>query len=156
MTENPFKTLTDFDFSKFFDVTKLLSELKIPGIDMDALMEAQRKNIETLTLANRMAVEGMQSIAKRQTEIVTQSLTELNAMAKQLTEASTPQEITAKQAELIKQSFEKAITHMRELAELVNKSNSQVFEVINQRVTESLQELKGLVSSATKAKEAKE
>jgi phasin family protein len=110
-------------------------------------MAAQRKNIEALTTANKLAVEGMQAIAKRQSEILAQAMAEVSNVTQQLSgAASNPQEATAKQAEVAKQAFEKALANMRELAEMINKANTDAFAVINKRVAESLEELKGLVA----------
>jgi hypothetical protein len=50
--------------------------------------------------------------------------------------------LTAKQAELARKAFEQALANARELAEMVSKSNTEAFAIINKRVTESLQELK--------------
>ena len=66
---NPFNPFANMDPSKF-DLTKMMSEFKLPGIDMETLMETQRKNIEAVTQANKVAVEGMQAIAKRQAEML--------------------------------------------------------------------------------------
>jgi phasin family protein len=150
MADNPFNPFASFDLSKAFDpskfdITKLLGDLKLPGIDMEALLNAQRKNIEALTAANRVALEGIQAIARRQAEITAQALTEVSSMAQQLTLSGNPQEMGNKQAEVVKQTFEKAMANMRELAEMFSKANSEAFEVLNKRFTESLEELKALV-----------
>jgi phasin family protein len=68
------------------------------------------------------------------------------SIAQQLSSAGNPQEMTAKQAELARKAFEQALANMRELAEMVSKSNTEAFAIINKRVTESLQELKSLVA----------
>jgi len=59
---------------------------------------------------------------------------------------SNPQELTGKQAGMARKAFVQALANMRELAEMVSKSNSEAFAIINKRVTESLQELKSLVA----------
>ncbi|MDG4549564.1 MAG: phasin family protein [Candidatus Contendobacter sp.] len=150
MANNPFNPFANLDFSKFdlskFDMTKLLGDVKIPGFDMDAIMTAQRKNIEALTAANRAAVEGMQAVAQRQAEILSQAMSEVSAIAQQLSAVGNPQEMTTKQTELARKAFEQALANMRELAEMVSKSNTEAFAIINKRVTESLQELKSLVT----------
>jgi phasin family protein len=150
MANNPFNPFANMDFSKFdlskFDMSKMLGDVKIPGFDMQAVMDAQRKNIEALTAANQAAVQGMQAVAQRQAEILSQSMSEVSSIAQQLaSSASNPQEMTAKQTELARKAFEQALANMRELAEMVSKSNTEAFAIINKRVTESLQELKGLV-----------
>ena len=48
------------------DVQKMMGEFKLPNVDVDAVVAAQKKNIEALTSANQLAVEGMQAIARRQ------------------------------------------------------------------------------------------
>ncbi len=149
-TNNPFNPFANVDFGKFdfskFDMSKMLGDVKIPGFDMQAIMDAQRKNIEALTAANQAAVQGMQAVAQRQAEILSQSMNEVSSVAQQLASAGNPQEMTAKQAELVRKAFEQALANMRELAEMVSKSNTEAFAIINKRVTESMQELKGLVT----------
>lgn len=51
MADNPFNPFANVDFSKF-DFSKTMGDLKIPGFDVQAIMDAQRKNIEALTAAN--------------------------------------------------------------------------------------------------------
>lgn len=144
MTNSPFKSLTDFDFSKF-DLRKMMGDLKVPGLDMEALVNTQRKNIAALTAANKATVEGLQTVAKRQAEIMAQALAEVSNATQQLVAVSNPQELSAKQAELARQAFEKAITNTRELADLINKASNEAFEVLNKRVAESIEEMKSLV-----------
>ena len=143
---NPFNPFANVDITKF-DVTKMMEEIKLPGVDFNTLMEAQRKNIEAVMEANKVALEGIQSIAKRQAEMLTESMTAASEAARQLSGAKNPQEMATKQAELSREAFEKALENMRELAELVGKSNSNAFEVMNNRFNESLHELKGLVEA---------
>ena len=149
---NPFNPFANVDFSKFdfskYDMTKMLGDVKIPGFDMEAIMTAQRKNIEALNAANQAAAQGMQAVAQRQAEILSQAMGEVSSVAQQLAgAASNPQEMTTRQAELVRKAFEQALANMRELAEMVSKSNTEAFAIINKRVTESLQELKTLVAA---------
>lgn len=44
----------------FMDVSHLLEQFKVPGVDVSAILEARRKDIEALVTANRQAYEGMQ------------------------------------------------------------------------------------------------
>lgn len=150
-TNNPFNPFANVDFSQFdfskYDMSKMLGNVKIPGFDMEAIMTAQRKNIEALNAANQAAVQGMQAVAQRQAEILSQAMGEVSSIAQQLASAGTPQEMTTKQAELVRKAFEQALANMRELAEMVSKSNTEAFAIINKRVNESLQELKTLVAA---------
>jgi phasin family protein len=136
--KNPF---LNFDIGKF-DVQKIFADFKVPGVDMEALLNAQKKNIAALTQANQHAVEGMQALAQRQVEIMQQAMKSAADAAKEVVAAGGPKEAAAKQAELATAAFEQAVSNMREMAEMVSKSSNQAFSVISKRVAESLEELK--------------
>lgn len=48
----------------FGDIVKLLEQYKLPGIDIAAIIEMRRKDIEALMTANRVALEGAQSVGQ--------------------------------------------------------------------------------------------
>ena len=127
-----------------FDITKVMGEFKIPGLDMNAMMDAQRKNIEAVTNANRLAFEGLQAAAARQADILRQSMEEAQGMIKEMMTSGTAEDRVAKQAELTKQAFERTLSHMKEVAEMIAKSNTEAADIINKRVSESLDEIKSL------------
>lgn len=116
---NPF---FDVDVSKFADVSKLMSEFKLPGVDVESVLASQQKNIQALTAANQLAFEGFQAVARRQSEIVRQTFEQTSAIVTELMAAGSPEDKVAKQADLVKLAFEKALSNARELAELVAKS----------------------------------
>ena len=68
--------------------------------------------------ANRQAYEGMQFVGQRQTEMLHEAMAEWQAATKDMMSAQSPAAGAAKQAELGKQTFEKALANMRELAEM--------------------------------------
>jgi phasin family protein len=140
---NPFG---DFDFTKMMDATKLMKDFKLPGVDVEAVVSSQRRNLEALTAANQLAIEGMQAVAQRQSEILRQMMEQASQAMRDVMAAGSPEEKAARQTELVKDAFKRAIGNMRELAEMVSKSQGEAFEVINKRVTDSLDELKTAVA----------
>ena len=141
----------DFDVAKFFNPTKFFSDMKFSGfngIDMEAVLAGQRRNIEAFTAANQAALEGLQTLAKRQAEMVRQSVDEANKAVKELLAAGSPEEKAARHAELTKVAFERAVSNTRELAELVTRSQTEAFDVLNKRVAASLDEVKGFIAKA--------
>lgn len=133
-----------------FDVSKLFAEYKVPGVDVDAILAAQRKNIEAVTAANQTAMEAFQAVMRRQTEIMQQSIEEAGRMVNELTAPASPEDKAAKQAELVKAAFEKALANAKELSEMIAKSNTEAGEIIAKRVSESLDELKAAIAKAKK------
>jgi phasin family protein len=129
--------------SPFPDIAKLVERLKLPGLDVSKIAEAQRKNIEALTQANQAAFEGMQDLAKRQMEILQKAATEWQAA---MTEATNRESTSAAQrAELAEKTFSNAFATMRELAETASKAQAQAWEVIQKRFQDSLAELRDVL-----------
>ena len=139
------KLIKDFDPTKMVDeFSNFLKQYKLPGVDLDMLVASQKKNLEALTSANRSAFEGLQSIAKRQAEILQETMNEASKAVDQLSKAGSPPELAAKQAELAKGAFDRALSNMRELADLVTKSHEQAMNTINSRISTSLDEIKDM------------
>lgn len=143
MNTNPFFPFGGMDADRF-DLTKLLSSTKLPGVDVQALLAAQSKNIEALAEANKLAMEGMQAIAKRQLEILTQTMAEASRAASGMTATGDPRDKLVQQTQLAKTAFEQAMTNMRELADMVQKSNREAADIISKRVSAGLEEVKEL------------
>ena len=131
------------------DVGKAFAGFAFPGLDVEALMAAQRKNLEALTQANQLAVEGVQAVARRQVEIARQAVDETSAAFRDLTQPGAPEERIAKNVDLAKQAFEKGIANARELAELVTKANTEAFNVIAKRMSESFEEFRDQTKQRT-------
>ena len=124
----------------------------LPGLpNVEALMAAHRRNLEVLSAANRVALEGAQVVARRNMEIMQQSLSELTETLRALGTPEPPQASAAKQAELLKASYERAVTNMRELSDLIQRSNGEAVGLLNQRFLEAVDEAKGFIETAQKS-----
>lgn len=136
MASNP---QPNMDFTRFF------ADMKLPALpDMEMFLAANRKNLETLSAANRIALEGAQAVARRHMEIVQSSMAEVTQAMQALATADAPQVKAAKQAELLKQAYQHAVAHMKELSDLIQQSNSEALSLINQRFIEAMDEVKAL------------
>ena len=128
----------------FLDVTQLMAQFQLPGVDMNAIVEGRRKDIEALTEANRIAFEGMQKLAQKQVEILQKSMQEAHAVMQGMTPGQ-PSANAGRQGELIQKAFQDALANMRELAEMAGKSQQQALEVVSRRVQENIEEAKKLL-----------
>lgn len=129
-----------------FDISKYLGDFKVPGVDVDSLVSSQRKNIEALTQANKLAYDGLQAVVKRQAEILRQTVDEIAQATKDIAEPGNPQDKAAKQAELAKDTFERSLSNLRELSEMIAKANTEAFDLLNKRFTQSLDEVRDTFS----------
>lgn len=130
---------------------KLLGQMKLPGMpDTEALMRAHQRNMAALSAANRIAVEGAQAVAKRHMEIMQQTMAELTETLKALASGGGPQDKAAKQAEMLKAAYERAVANTREVGDLIQRSNGEAMGALNQRVTEAIGELTELIGTSRK------
>jgi len=140
----PPKTLADFG-----DFGKLFTDMKLPAVpDMEAFVSASRRNIETLTAANKVALEGAQAVARRHTEIVQQSMAELTEAVRTLSTVEAPQAKAAKQAELLKSAYERAVANLKEIGDLIQNSNAEAVKLLNNRFAEAMDEVKALADKS--------
>ena len=144
-TPNPFEMLNKFNINPS-EITKALESMKIPGVNVEALLSSQQKNIEALNAANRVAIEGIQNLGQRQAEILRLAMEEATKAAHDVAAVGQPQDIPAKQAEIAKAAFEKGLANMQELAEMAARANSDTLAVVNKRLAESFDDLKDIFS----------
>jgi len=139
------KYLKDFNPTKMVEeFSNAMKQYRLPGVNIEAVVESQKKNLEALTSANRVAFEGLQAVAKRQAEILQETMNEASKAVDSVAKAGSPPEMAAKQLEIAKQAFDKAIGNMRELAEMVAKANEAAASTVNTRISATLEEIKEL------------
>lgn len=118
--------------------------LKLPPVDINAVMEAQRKNLEALEQSARAAGAGAASLMNRQREAIESGLRDATEMAQSLRTPGAPGEMLGKQADFARRSFEAAVKNAGDMAEIVRQSGTESVEILRKRVRESMEEtLKG-------------
>lgn len=140
MAKNTASDSTATGANPFGDFGKMFEQFKVPGVDMSAIAEARRKDIEALVEANKAVYEGMQALASKQAEILKQAMEGIQGAA-----GSTEMRDPAKQAELARQAFEKTLADMKELAEIARKSQVDALASITQRATQNMQEVQKMM-----------
>lgn len=128
------------------NVERLLERFRLPGIDVPALMDAQKKNIKALQEANQKVYDGALALATRQTEILEETIRQWQDTAKKLTSKGVIEDVASKQADFAQKAVEKALGNMRELAEMAVKSQAEAYEVIGKRVQASIGELRDYIN----------
>ena len=129
----------------FTDMLKTLEQFNmpgmLPGLDMQKLLDARRKDIEALTAANRIAFESMQTLAQKQADILRRSLEQLQSNAQQAMSGGNAMASAAKQSELAQKALQQAMDNVREITEAGHKAQTQAFEVITKRIQENMAEM---------------
>lgn len=125
-----------------FDVTKCFADFRVRPIDVEAVWASQRRNIEALSQANQLAVEGAHAMAKRQIEMTQQALEELSMLVRDMAQPSSTEDRIAKHTEFTKKMIDKGLSHGREVATLAAKTGTDATEVLQRRASEGLDEMK--------------
>ena len=149
-TSNPFDfthLFKNYDPQAFFrQIQSGFSAYQLPNLDTSALIESQKKNLDALAAANQAAFTGTQELLKKQGEMLQQAMTDAMEAATELAGSSSPKALAEKQTELVQAAFEKALANSTELSEMVKKNQEEINNLINQRVSESLKEIKDSIS----------
>lgn len=133
------------DSNPFGDVTKMIEQFKLPGVDLSAIVEARRKDIEALVQANKAAYESMQALAHKQTEMLTQAMQGIQDAVKDAASGKGGLPDPKKQAELARNAWKKTLADMRDLAEMARKSQADAATGLAARATQSVQEIKKMM-----------
>ena len=128
-------------FPGFEDIKKLVEKFQLPNVDIDALIDWQRKDMEALTEMNRQASEGLKALVERRNEILRESLAEWQAAIKEATST----EAVSKRAEAAKQGMQKAIANFRELSEMEAQARNNAWKVVQDRMQENMANLQKLL-----------
>jgi len=125
----------------FSDFSRFIEQFKIPGVDLSAIVESGRKDMEALAEANKAAYQGLQALARKQGELLTEAMQKVQDAAKHAT--GMPPE--AKSADLAREAYRKTLEHMKEMAEIVRSSNAEAMTKVADRAIEHLQDLKKMM-----------
>jgi phasin family protein len=132
-----------------YDLTKLMADFRFRPFDIETLMAAQRRNIEALSQANQLAIEGIQAVARRQIEVARQAIEDVSALMRDLAQPASTEDRLAKNTEYAKQILEKSVNHSREISQLATKAGTEAADVLRKRACEGLDELREFAHQQT-------
>jgi phasin family protein len=135
--------MANFPNNPFGDISKMLEQFKVPGIDMTAMIESGKKDIAAVVESNKKAMEGMQALAKKQTEMLTNAMHEIQSASKNFSgDTANP----GRQTEMATKAYAKALTDMKTLADIGQKAQADSLAIITKRANENLEAIKKLMT----------
>ncbi|RWC89921.1 MAG: phasin family protein [Mesorhizobium sp.] len=117
-------------------------DLKVPNVDVEAIISHHRKNLEALEKSARAGAAGASSLLSRQREMMQDALREITDLAQNYRAPGNPQELMARQAEFARKSFETALKNAGEVAEMARKSGTESIEILRERIKDALAEIR--------------
>ena len=117
-------------------------ELKLPRVDVDAVLDHHRKNFEALEKSARASAAGAASVLSRQREMLEESLHEIAETARNYRPPGNAEEFVGKQADFARKSFDTAVKNASEVADMVKKSGTESVDILRARIKEALAEMR--------------
>ncbi|MDR3451491.1 MAG: phasin family protein [Rhodoferax sp.] len=133
------------DSNPFGDVTKMIEKFKLPGVDLSAIVEARRKDVEALVAANKAAYESMQALAHKQTEMLTQAMQGIQEAVKEAAAGKGGLPDPKKQTALARDAWTKTLADMKDMAEMARKAQADAMAGLTERATQSVQDIKKMM-----------
>jgi phasin family protein len=128
-------------------MSKMMGDYKMPNIDVESMMAAQRKNIEAIASSNQKAFENMQAYMRRQAELARQSFEATTSLVQAVMSAPTPEEKVAKQVEATKSAIEGCVSSLKELSEILSQNNVQTMQLVSNAVCEGMDGLQNIMKN---------
>lgn len=133
--------------SPFIDMLrKFGSDLNLPRLQIDKVIESHRKNIEAIGSSADALSGGAKSIAEKQREILESMLHEASTMVRDFKPEGGVTTIIPRQVEFARKTFDFAVRNTREIAELANKSTAEALKILQDRVQTGLKEIRDSVA----------
>lgn len=127
-------------FTEMFE--KFGRDLNLPQVDVEKMLESQRKNLEALQKSAAASAAGASALIDKQRKNLEQALAEVARVAETYRAGAAPQDFMAKQTELARKSFDSALKNVEEAAEIVRKASDEAIEVLRRRIRESAEEIR--------------
>ena len=122
------------------------SDLGLPRVNVDKLIESHKKNIDALSQSATVAAQGAQSVAQKQREIFEAGLQEATKLAQGYQPLGKLQDNLALQTEFAKKVFEIAVKGAQESATTARQSTGEAVKIIQDRLKESFDEMRSSVN----------
>lgn len=136
-----------------FDINAMTDNMKIPGFDkfmpkdfpafdMEAMQDAQQKNMTAFVDANKAAFAGYSAIAKRQTEMFEAAVAQTKDRIGTLQGQPMTGEAAQENYDTLKTAIEKTMADIQDITEMAKTSGEDAIGIIKARADEVLAEFK--------------
>lgn len=116
---------------------------KMPGIDVNAVMDSYRKNLEVLGLISKMSVEVCNGIIKLQSAFVKQMMADMGSVWEK---AGKPADMVAKINEVTRDTIVKAVGNSKQISDMLVATGNDLTNAFTKRVKDSMEEAKNIVN----------
>lgn len=127
-------------------------KLGLPQIDVEKLIEANRKNLDALNELAIAAAGGAQAVVRKQREVLEAGLTEATTLIRGYQPLGDPRETLTKQTDFAKKLFELALQGAKDSAQTTRESTAEAVKILQDRMKEALDDVRASVGQGGKSK----
>lgn len=120
-------------------IERMIAILKYRGMDADALLLAQQRNLQALIEASDVVARGMQEISARQAGMLRDSMDRAREAVPEPGRYPTLRDLTLQQIGFARSSVAATLDNFQELSGMVWRCNRQAFDTINKSILDGLQ-----------------
>lgn len=133
------------------DYTKMFRDFKMPAYDMESLMTAYRKNLDIANSTQQVIAEATRNLMQIQTQYVKQLFEDLSQQTKEtMTSSDSTEEKTSCHARSVKDTIDHALSHTKEVNQVLAQVNAKVVDTVQKRLKESIDECANIVNKVQK------
>lgn len=138
-----------------FDIEKMFLQLKLPGIDMDAIISSQRTMLHKATEANAQACEALGAIASRtfiqtQESLLREGMDNLSSSLRESFGQGIPHDKLIMMEQLMRGVVERFIRYLKEGAEMAAATGAEeAIAVMNKNFDEVMGEVQTQIEKGT-------
>jgi phasin family protein len=103
-------------------------------LDVESFTKMQSEAIGTVVEANRIFATAAQAIVNCQADMMRDCVEQMTRAFSGLNVRGDPGELASREGAAVQALFEKTAAHVRDIAEVVGKSNAEVIELVNGRM----------------------
>jgi phasin family protein len=123
-------------------LSRLGAQMKLPKVDIEAVLDHHGKNLEALEKAAKAGAAGASSVLAKQREMLKDTFREVADLTRDFQAGGDARQLASKQAEFARRSFEAAVRNAGEVAETVKKSGTESIDILRERIRESMKEIR--------------
>lgn len=127
------------------EMSRYFADWRNQGVGVETMVAIQRKNLEALSQAQQVAIEGVHAVMRHQLAFAQRAVADCaNLFTGLAAPNGSMQDRLAQHADVSKSTFEKGLSNMREMTDIVTKANAEAINVLTRRMSESFDEIRDL------------
>lgn len=120
---------------------RLVAVLRYRGMDSEAMVVAQKRNLQSLMDASELVAKGLEELASCNATLLREQMVRASDILPNFSKSRTLDEVAREQIDFSRETVEAAVNGFQELTDLMWKCNRQAVNMINRSMLDGLQAL---------------